>query len=358
MTGITEDVTMIQYTSGNILHADVEALVNTVNCVGIMGRGIALQFKNAYPENFAAYARACKAEEVRPGRMFVYDTGALTNPRYIINFPTKRHWKGKSRMEDVESGLADLERIIRQNGIRSIAIPPLGSGLGGLDWDEVKPRIERAMSSLDDDVDVLVYEPNGAPESDKMVHKHEVPKMTPGRAALVELVARYLKGLLDPTVSLIEVHKLMYFMQEAGQPLKLKFKKAHYGPYAENLRHVMKEIEGHFLVGYADGGDDPEKVLSLVPGAEDEAAQFLSEEADTRQRFDRVAELVEGFESPYGLELLSTVHWLVKDEPSASVDDITRRVYAWNERKRQFTPRQIRLAAEVLSRKGWIRSAA
>ncbi|MHA6912716.1 type II toxin-antitoxin system antitoxin DNA ADP-ribosyl glycohydrolase DarG [Ralstonia pseudosolanacearum] len=348
---------MIQYTSGNILHADVEALVNTVNCVGVMGRGIALQFKNAYPENFAAYERACKAEEVRPGSMFVYDTGALTNPRYIINFPTKRHWKGKSRMEDIDSGLDDLVRVVRLKGIRSIAIPPLGAGLGGLDWKEVKPRIELAMTSLDN-VDVLVYEPNGAPESDKMVHKREVPKMTAGRAALVELVSRYLKGLLDPTVSLLEVHKLMYFMQEAGEPLRLNFQKAHYGPYAQNLRHVMSAIEGHFLVGYADGGDDPEKALSLVPGAEGEASRFLSEFEDTRRRFDKVAELVEGFESPYGLELLSTVHWLAKDVPSASVDDITKRVYAWNDRKCQFTPRQIRLAAEVLSKKGWIERVA
>lgn len=357
MTGITEDTTMIQYTSGNILHADVEALVNTVNCVGIMGRGIALQFKNAYPENFAAYARACKAEDVRPGRMFVYDTGALTNPRYIVNFPTKRHWKGKSRMEDIESGLEDLERVIRSKGIRSIAIPPLGAGLGGLDWAEVKPRIEQAMASLDDVV-VQVYEPNGAPESDKMVHKRDVPKMTAGRAALVELVSRYLRGLLDPTVSLLEVHKLMYFMQEAGEPLRLKFQKAHYGPYAENLRHVMSAIEGHFLVGYADGGDDPEKVLALVPGAEDEASHFLSESAGTRERFDKVAELVKGFESPFGLELLSTVHWVAKDSQVRSVDDLTERVYAWGDRKRQFSPRQIRLAADVLSRKGWMRTIA
>jgi O-acetyl-ADP-ribose deacetylase (regulator of RNase III) len=353
MTGITEDATMIRYTGGNLLHADVEALVNTVNCVGIMGRGIALQFKNAYPENFAAYARACKAEEVLPGHMFVYDTGALTNPRYIINFPTKRHWKGKSRMEDIVSGLEDLERVIRSKGIRSIAIPPLGAGLGGLDWNDVKPRIELAMASLGD-VDVLVYEPNGAPESDKMVHKREVPKMTAGRAALVELVSRYLSGLLDPAVSLLEVHKLMYFMQEAGQPLKLQFRRAHYGPYAENLRHVMVAIEGHFVTGYADGGDDPEKLLSLVPGAEEEASRFLAESAETSGRIDRVADLVEGFESPYGLELLSTVHWLAKEDPAASVDDLTQRVHAWNERKRQFTPRQIRLATDVLSKKGWM----
>lgn len=348
---------MIQITSGNILHADVEAVVNTVNCVGIMGRGIALQFKNAYPENFAAYARACKADEVRPGHMFVYEMGGLTNPRFIINFPTKRHWKGKSRMEDIEAGLVDLQRVIQSKGIRSIAVPPLGAGLGGLDWAEVKPRIEEALASLDH-VDVQIYEPKGAPESDRMVHKREVPKMTAGRAALIELMSRYLRGLLDPNISLLEVHKLMYFMQEAGEPLRLQFQKAHYGPYAVNLRHVMNAIEGHFLVGYADGGDNPEKVLALVPGAGEEAARFLSEATATRGRFERVAALVDGFESPYGLELLATVHWLAKDEPSKSFDEIAERVYAWSDRKRKFTPRQIRLATDVLSRKGWIAQAA
>ncbi|OAI63543.1 Appr-1-p processing protein [Ralstonia solanacearum] len=344
---------MIEYTSGNILHADVEALVNTVNCVGIMGRGIALQFKNAYPDNFAAYAAACKQEAVVPGRMFVYATGWLANPKYIINFPTKRHWKGKSRIEDIDAGLVDLCRVIRDREIQSIAIPPLGSGLGGLEWDDVRPRIERALSSLEG-VRVQVYEPNGAPESDKMVHKREVPNMTPGRAALVELMSRYLRGLLDPSVSLLEVHKLMYFMQQAGEPLKLKFQAAHYGPYAENLRHVMKAIEGHFVSGYADGGDAPDKALALVPGAEEEASRFLTEMEDTRRRFDRVSDLVEGFESPYGLELLSTVHWVATHAPDSSIQDLTCRVHEWSDRKRQFSQRQIQIAADVLSRKGWI----
>ena len=124
---------MISYTSGDILKANAEALVNTVNCVGVMGRGIALQFKNAFPENFAAYAKACQKKEVIPGKMFVYRTGTLITPYFIINFPTKRHWRGKSLLEDIETGLLDLAGVIRHYGIRSIAIPPLGSGLGGLD---------------------------------------------------------------------------------------------------------------------------------------------------------------------------------------------------------------------------------
>lgn len=348
---------MIEHTSGNILYADAEALVNTVNCVGIMGRGIALQFKNAFPENFKAYASACQREEVRPGRMFVFATGQLANPRYIINFPTKRHWRGKSRIEDIDTGLVDLVAVIRQREIRSIAIPPLGSGLGGLDWEEVKPRIERALEQLPD-LKVLLYEPKGAPSSDKMVHNREVPRMTAGRAALVELMARYLNGLLDPFVSLLEVHKLMYFMQEAGEPLRLQFKQAHYGPYAENLRHVLNAIEGHLVSGYADGGDAPDKELRLVPGATEEANRFLSDHDATRARFDQVAALVEGFESPFGLELLSTVHWVARNAAVESVDEVTKQVYAWSERKHQFTSRQINLAMSVLSQKGWLEGRA
>ena len=241
---------MIEFTRGDLLTADVEALVNTVNCVGIMGRGVALQFKNRFPANFKAYEVACRNEEVQPGRMFVYETGTLTNPKFIINFPTKRHWRGKSRIEDIESGLHALNDEIRNRRIKSIAIPPLGSGLGGLDWSVVRPRIQVALGDLEG-IRVVVYEPSGAP----VVYKaSEVPEMSAGRAALVALTHRYLAGLMDPFVSLLEVHKLMYFMQEAGEPLKLKYEKASYGPFAKNLSHVLRAIEGHLLSGYADGG--------------------------------------------------------------------------------------------------------
>jgi O-acetyl-ADP-ribose deacetylase (regulator of RNase III) len=345
---------MIEYRSGDIMKENTEALINTVNCVGVMGRGIALQFKNTFPENFKAYAVACKNEEVQPGRMFVFETGQLINPRYIINFPTKRHWRGKSRMEDIETGLKALVDTIRRRNIRSIAIPPLGSGLGGLDWPEVKLRIEAALQPLSD-VRIIIYEPKGAPTTEKMVHNREVPTMTAGRAALVELMNRYLGGLLDPFVTLLEVHKLMYFMQEAGEPLRLKYQKAPYGPYAENLRHVLHAIEGHFISGYADGGDAPDKQLQLVPGAIEDATAFLQQHADTSTHFDKVAELVDGFESPFGLELLSSVHWVMKNEPVNSIDDVISHTYAWNGRKRQFTLRQIALAVDVLSRKGWVK---
>lgn len=342
---------MIEYKHGDILREDAEALINTVNCMGIMGRGIALQFKNAFPENFKAYVKACKKNEVQPGKMFVFETGQLTNPRYIINFPTKRHWRGKSRIEDIEAGLEALIDTIHKYKIRSIAIPPLGSGLGGLDWLFVKSRIENALQALTD-VRIIIFEPNGVRE--KLAYTKDIPAMTPGRAALVELINRYLNGLLEPFVTLLEVHKLMYFMQEAGEPLRLKYRKALYGPYAENLRHVLNAIEGHFVCGYEDGGDKPDKQLKLVPGAIEDAASFLEQHPETRERFSRVAELVEGFESPFGLELLSTVHWVMIQDGVQSLEDVIQHTYSWNDRKRQFTPRQIAIAVDVLSKKGWV----
>lgn len=344
---------MIRYKTGNILLEEADAITNTVNCVGVMGRGIALQFKNAFPDNFISYKKACDAKAIEPGKMFIFDTQQLTKPRYIVNFPTKRHWRGHSRIEDIDAGLDDLVSQINALSIRSIAIPPLGSGLGGLEWTVVKQHIEDKLSVLED-VDIIIYEPQKPSDNNKSTTGTAVPQMTPGRAVLVELINRYQNGLLNPFISLIEVHKLMYFVQEGGEALRLQYTKAPYGPYAENLRHVLNAIEGHLITGYADGGDQPHKELSLVPGAVKNANAFLANHSDTLARFDKVSRLVEGFESPWGLELLSTVHWVAIREGASTVDDITQKVHDWSERKQQFTPRQIQAAIDVLSKEQWL----
>lgn len=344
---------MIEFKRGDLLATDSEAIVNTVNCVGIMGRGIALQMKNAYPANFKAYEVACKRGEIEPGRMFVVPTGELGNPRYIINFPTKRHWRGRSRLADIEAGLTALVQEVRRLGIRSIALPPLGCGLGGLDWADVRPRIEQALATLSD-VHVTVFEPTGAPAAESMPKNSVVPKMTAGRAALVGLMDRYLGGLMDPFVTLLEVHKLTYFMQAAGEPLRLKYQKAPFGPYAENLRQVLSRVEGHLVAGYADGGDRPDKQLQLVPGAVQDASRFLEDHPETLARFARVGDLVDGFETPFGLELLSTVHWVATYEQPASPQALVEAVHAWGERKRSFTVDQILLALATLRDRGWV----
>lgn len=339
---------MIEYTTGDVTGENAEALVNTVNCVGVMGKGVALSFKQAFPDNARAYARACERKEVEPGRMFVFETESPANPRYIVNFPTKRHWRGKSKMEDIESGLAALAEEVRSRGIRSIALPPLGSGLGGLDWSAVRPRIEQALGGIEG-VKIVVYEPSD--QEKPFVPSPRAPEMTPGRAVLVSLIDRYLAGLLDPFITLLETQKLMYFMQEAGEPLNLRFQKGPYGPYADNLRHVLKAVEGHFVSGYA-GRDAPDETIDLVPGTIKDANAFLAGYPDTRARFERVSDLVDGFESSFGLELLATAHWVAS--PPAPAEEVIARFHAWGERKRRFSEREIRLALDVLGKKGWL----
>jgi O-acetyl-ADP-ribose deacetylase (regulator of RNase III) len=344
---------MLKLIQGDILKADAEALVNTVNCVGVMGRGIALQFRKAFPENFKAYKYACDAEQFNPGQVLVYDLNRFENPRYIINFPTKKHWKGGSKIEYIESGLkALLEEVSRYN-IRSIAIPPLGCGLGGLNWGQVRPIIEKAFETLDG-VDVLLYEPIGAPEAEVMVKENKVPEMTDGRAALLGLMRRYLEAMMDPFVSLLEIHKLMYFMQETGENLQLRYKKGKYGPYAENLRHVLNVIEGHFITGFADAEDRPDVQIELLPDAAEQAEAFLESHSETCERFDKVADLIKGFETPFGMELLSTVHWVGTRENAKTIDEAVQKTYEWNDRKKMFQEKHIRIVWEVLEQKGWL----
>ena len=348
---------MIERKTGNLFEEDVEALVNSVNCVGVMGRGIALQFKKAFPDNFDAYAKACKRGEVEPGRMFVYDLGQMTNPRYIINFPTKRHWRAKSRIEDIEAGLEDLAVVIHELNIRSIAIPPLGTNLGKLSWRDVEPLITATLSGIEG-LDIRLFEPGSGPVDARPNRSTTPPNLTRGRAALICLIDRYVRGLLDPFATLLEVHKLMYFMQEAGEYLRLRFDKGYYGPYAENLRHVLVRMENHYISGYMDGGDAPGKELELIPGAVEEATAFLNRFPKTRERLARVSELVEGFESSFGLELLATVHWVAKKYQTKTDEETIAYTYAWNPRKRQFSERQIRLALHRLRETGWIEDSS
>ena len=327
---------------GDILKADAEALVNTVNCVGVMGRGIALQFKKKFPENFDAYKKVCDSNELKLGRVFVFDMGQMFNPRYIVNFPTKDHWRSKSKIEAVKAGLVDLVHEVEAKNIKSIAIPPLGCGLGGLSWAAVRPLIESAFENLD--VRVLVYEPGKAPAANTMAKASQVPKMTVGRAALLGLMNQYLSAVMDPFVSLLELHKLMYFMQEMGEPLRLKFKQAAYGPYAENLRHVLNAIEGHFITGFGDGADDPTKAIEVNNGAIDSAQELLNSSEDTKQRFEAGSDLINGFETPFGMELLATVHW-VATHGAETVEQAVEQVHAWNTRKKKlFNAAHIELA--------------
>lgn len=344
---------MIEQATGNLLTADAEALVNTVNCVGYMGKGIALQFKQAFPSNFKVYEKACRTHEVQPGRMFIYETGSMVNPRYIINFPTKRHWRGKSRIEDIESGLEALIADVKRLGIRSIAIPPLGSGLGGLDWNVVRPMIEQAFAALPD-VRVLLYSPQGAPAAKDMLVRTHRPKMTAARALFIKLMDQY--SSLHYRRTLLEIQKLAYFLQEAGEPLRLRFEKGLYGPYAHNLNKVLETLEGHYIRGFGDN-QKPDTEIELLLHAVEEADAFLKQHKESLQRLESVSNLIAGFETPYGMELLSSVHWVGEhDQPAASDEKAAAQaVQNWNNRKRaMFQPHHVQVAWERLKEQRWL----
>jgi O-acetyl-ADP-ribose deacetylase (regulator of RNase III) len=333
------ETVMPEYRHGDILQAEVDALVNTVNCVGVMGRGVALQFRNAFPDNFRAYKQACDRGEVRLGRMFVFDTGRF-DPRFVVNFPTKQHWRDKSRVADIEAGLIDLVSWVEHTGIASIAMRPL---------------IDAALMRLPA-VQAIVYEPSQAPAAGEIARPMAVPRMTAGLATLVGLVRTYLHGQMDPAISLLEVHKLMYFMQEAGEDLRLHFVKGHYGPYAENLRHLLARADGHYLSGFRDGGEQPDKEIVLQSRAVEKADAFLRAHAETHARFERVARLVDGFETPFGLELLATVHWVMLREQAGDPAAAHEHVSRWSRRKAEFTRGQVTVAFEALRAEGWLSS--
>jgi O-acetyl-ADP-ribose deacetylase (regulator of RNase III) len=310
---------MVTFTRGNLLESEAEALVNTVNTYGVMGKGIALMFKEAFPENFEAYEAACKAKEVEVGRVFVTERDTLMGPKWIVNFPTKKHWRHPSKLEWIEEGLRDLRRVIEERGIRSIALPPLGSGNGKLEWSEVRPLIEGVLGDLEG-VEVTVFEPTAKYQN--VAKRDGVKKLTPARALVAELVRRY--SVLGMECSLVEVQKLSYFLEgmivAAGLPnvLDLRFTTNRYGPYADRLRHLLNGLDGSYLHCDKRLGDaEPFDVIRFEDSKRDVVATFLKTVDDAKQYLDaleRTTELIDGFESPLGMELLATVDWLLQHE--------------------------------------------
>lgn len=308
---------MITFTQGNLLEARAEALVNTVNTVGVMGKGIALMFKERFDENFRRYAAACKAKEVQTGKMFVTPVHELDGPRWIVNFPTKQHWRAPSRMEWVVDGLQDLRRFLVEQQVTSIAIPPLGAGNGGLEWAEVREQIERALGDLD--IDILVFEPTQ--QYQNVAKRTGVEKLTPARALIAELVRRY--WVLGMECSLLEIQKLAWFLERAierynpgDNPLDLQFAAHKYGPYANRLDHLLNNLDGSYLHSEKRISDaDPLDVIWFDDERKAFVQTYLKSEAKAyTQALESTAALIDGFESPFGMELLATVDWLLARE--------------------------------------------
>ena len=328
---------------GDLLSSsDVDAIVNTVNCVGVMGKGIALQFKKKWPDNFKEYQKACKNHQVVIGKMFIHHLGALATPKYIVNFPTKQHWRSPSKISDIKAGLADLIETVNNCGIESIAIPPLGCGNGGLNWDDVYPLIVETFANYPD-VDVRIYPTSNQPDATTISENTNTtrPKMTKGRAALLLLLENYRE--IGYGLSKIETQKLAYFLQESGFDLNLNFVKYEYGPYADQLRHVLERIDGHFIKGVGDGvvASEIRPTDGAVAEANDYITNFFPE---LKQHITKVNELISGYETLYGLELLSTVHWVIKNENVNTFEEAVEHVHNWNKRKKTMQPNHIKAA--------------
>lgn len=347
---------MIERQQGDLLKADVQALVNTVNCVGVMGKGIALQFKQKFPENFKAYKRVCNRDELEPGRLFVHDRGELfedvDGPQYIINFPTKTHWRSPSKLEYIESGMDALVEEVKSRQIQSVAIPPLGCGNGGLEWDDVGAIIESHAEKMPD-VRVVLFPPGYEPDVTEMDVETKRPNMTRGRALVIKLLDLYQEPGYEH--GRLEVQKLAYLLQSAGEDLRLDYRADTYGPFANNLNHVLQRIDGHFIEGYGDRDQNSE--IHLLDGAVDEAEAEIADDSSAQERLRRAQNLIEGFETPFGLELLTTVLWVTREFPRArqSVHEAIQHVHDWNRRKKDlFTPEQIQIAWNRLDEEGWL----
>lgn len=339
---------MVHYKIGNLLDSKAEALVNTVNTVGVMGKGIALQFKNMFPNNFKLYSNACKNKDVRVGQLLVVEEEALlTGKKVIINFPTKTNWRLPSEYQYIEAGLVELVKVIKEKKIKSIAIPPLGSGNGGLDWNKVKLILEKYLADLD--CDIYIYEPNAAIQE---VLKKERVKLTPARAMLLSVLYEMVRN--GEFVSEFSSEKIAYFLQRFGakETFKLEFQPNFYGPYSGKVKHVLYYLNGSYIMGYSSKDKKPFEELGLIPDAETEVNEFLykSENLHYKTVVEKTKDFLTGFYSPFGLELLSTVDFIITEKQVSTQEAIAKELENWSDRKKTlFTnPKFIHIAINNL----------
>lgn len=346
---------MITYGDGNLLQADTDALVNTVNCVGVMGKGIALQFKRRYPDMFASYQKACKSGEITIGKMFVFETGQLDGPKYVINFPTKKHWRSPSQLSYIDAGLTDLISVIQDLGITSIAIPPLGAGNGGLDWRDVEPRLVKAFAELPD-IRAVLYAPAAGT---RPIDAPERIRMTWGRAMVLDIMRRYLRQRRttepweDPAgVSHLEIQKLMYFANTVDPSLNLDFTPHRYGPYSEKVRHLLIGMEGAYTTGFGDGTANALTLepISLTDNGTQALADFMQSDKTAPRvnaTVNTVLAAIDGFEGPYGVELLASTHWVATHQGAREPAAAAAAVRSWTKRKgRIYTDARVSVALE------------
>lgn len=289
--------------AGDMFSTNSDAIVNTVNCVGVMGKGVALEFKRKWPENYKFYKRACDKRELRPGKVLTFDRGGIFEsepPRYLINFPTKDHWRAKSKIEYIESGLDALVIEIKKLSIKSIALPPLGCGNGGLDWKIVKPLIINKLSVLDN-VRIELYGPFGNETDPEYIEV--ITKMTRSRALYIKAIAS-LEPRFGGSIDRLSLQKVAYFLQYLGVPFNLEFKNSLYGPYSGTFKKAILK-----LVKWRCLHVDQDRSANATSAGYAAADEYLRLHDVSEEAIEKLAHLIQGYDSPYGLELLSTTHF-------------------------------------------------
>jgi len=340
---------MLQLITGNLLDSPAEALVNTVNTVGVMGKGIALQFKNRFPHNYKVYKKACDEGIFDVGQVLVTKDGDLLNHKTIINFPTKKHWRSPSKYEYISSGLIALKEAIEKHQIKSVAIPPLGCGNGGLNWEKVKNLITEALDDVE--AEVFLYTPYAhIKQILQKENKPKVVKLTDAMAMLLYMLFEYEKS--GDQSSLFVANKLAYFLQRSGENLHLKFEPYHYGPYSVQLNHVMLYLNGTYLKGLEQNEVKPFETLHLNYNKVDEIKDYIKQKlpVEKKEQLEKVLKLVQGFESAFSLELLSTVDYIALQDANSDAGHILSKIKSWSERKGDlFNERYVEIAKQQLS---------
>lgn len=354
------DVNVVQ---ASIFEVQAQTIVNTVNCVGVMGKGIALGFKERFPEMYRDYVARCNRGDVRLGEPYLF-TSLLD--QWILNFPTKKHWRSLSRLEDIKRGLEFLETHYREWGIESLAVPPLGCGNGGLEWRAVGPVLYQHLARLD--IPVTLIAPQGTP-AEQMLHeffvagstvpsRHAISQLRPAWLALAAIAARVNRDMHRTPVGRVMFQKLGYFATESGIPTEAVFRRGSYGPFAPDLQEAISTLINSEVLRE----ERVSQGFMYVPG---KAYRTLMDEHLDELRtwagpVEKVMDLFMRVSSTRNAELVATVHFAARElsdmhSVRPSEQDVVAAVLDWKRRRKEpFHDAEVLEAVRSLQALGWL----
>ena len=359
---------MIRVRVGDLFESEMQTIVNTVNCVGVMGKGLALEFKKRFPDMYEDYVARCRAKQVRLGEPYLY---RRLLPPWIINFPTKDHWRSVSRLSDIVAGLEYLERHYHEWEITSLAVPALGCSNGQLEWRVVGPTLYRYLSRFD--IPVELYAPLGTPEEEIEASflqsamsaaatnnfREDRWKINPAYVALVEILARIEREPYHWPIGRVTFQKIAYFATVLGLPTGLHFERGSYGPFSSDLRPLITRLVNNGLIQEKQLG----RMFAVKPGPtyRDAASIFRVEIAQWESIIDRITDLFLRMRTQEA-EVAATVHFVAQvlnQETGNTVSEtaILEGVKHWKQKRRPpLNDEEIAQAIRDLNLLGWIKA--